>query len=217
MLPTQKGFIEEGLVYRFYDIGVFISGLAPIPKTVLSYLSENELREADSVIDAAERIRRLLAKAILKAELASILHAKPSSLLFEQALRGKPFLSSSDFSWLRFSISHSGDFIAIATGLTEVGIDIEMHRPFEDPNNFLDLYFCRDEYQWFLEANDGTELEKFFALWTRKEALLKAMGTGFSRAPETISAAGDEVIEGHWRVHTIVAPTGYSSAVSWHV
>ncbi|MCM2438762.1 4'-phosphopantetheinyl transferase superfamily protein [Agrobacterium vitis] len=194
-----------------------MSGREPIPETLLRWLSDEETREAALVIDPAERARRLVAKAVLKGKLGSILDVEPSSLLFERTPHGKPFLALARFCWLRFNLSHSGTFVAVSLGRTELGIDIERHRPLGDVNALMDQYFCRDEHQFFLKRDGESHLEKFFSLWTRKEAILKAMGTGFSRSPESVSAAGSEIIEGCWRVHSIIAPPGYSAAVAWQI
>ncbi|WP_158500204.1 4'-phosphopantetheinyl transferase family protein [Sinorhizobium arboris] len=217
MLPLKKGVVGDECVYSFYDIGSFVSGKEPIPERLRVRLPADELRETSLVVDAAERTRRLVAKAILRGNLANILDVEPSSLVFGRGPTGKPFLSTQRFQWLRFNLSHSGDFVATATGRTELGIDIERHRLVSDAGDLMHRYFCEDEHQLFLGTDVSSQMETFFSLWTRKEALLKAMGTGFSRLLDSVSVVRDDVIEGSWRVCSIVAPIGYSAAISWHL
>jgi 4'-phosphopantetheinyl transferase len=73
-----------------------------------------------------------------------------------------------------FNISHSGNrVVGCATLNGKVGIDIELTKPI---NLNYDDYFTTTEQQKIRTAkNPDTE---FFNYWTRKEALLKAVGTG---------------------------------------
>jgi 4'-phosphopantetheinyl transferase len=73
-----------------------------------------------------------------------------------------------------FNISHSGNrVVGCATLNGKVGIDIELMKPIN--LNYND-YFTPTEQQNIRTAkNPDTE---FFNYWTRKEALLKAVGTG---------------------------------------
>lgn len=73
-----------------------------------------------------------------------------------------------------FNISHSGNrVICCATNNGKVGIDIEQIKPVKIN---LDDYFNPAEQQQIRGAqNPDSELIKY---WTRKEAVLKAIGTG---------------------------------------
>jgi len=73
-----------------------------------------------------------------------------------------------------FNISHSGDRV-ICCGAMDgtVGVDIELMEPVDVD---YDDYFNQTEQQHIRAAkNQQTE---FFKYWTRKEAVLKALGTG---------------------------------------
>jgi 4'-phosphopantetheinyl transferase len=73
-----------------------------------------------------------------------------------------------------FNISHSGNrIVACATLSGKVGIDIELIKPVSlDYND----YFTINEQQNIRYAEDPDTA--FFKYWTRKEAVLKAVGTG---------------------------------------
>lgn len=71
-----------------------------------------------------------------------------------------------------FNISHSGDKVICAVCSEEIGCDIEKIR---DINESLIARCFTEKEQIFI--NDET---KFFRLWTAKESLLKAIGTGIT-------------------------------------
>ena len=80
---------------------------------------------------------------------------------------GKPYIKDSDFS---ISISHSKDMALVAINENAVGADIEVIRPFN--KKLINTYFTPDEIA-FIDSD-----EKFFTVWTVKEAYLKLTGVG---------------------------------------
>ena len=91
--------------------------------------------------------------------------------------RGKPSLPGGQ----AFSLSHSGRYCALAIGKGRVGIDIE--RMDEANLPALELILREDEQAGIRKEN---RLRDFYTLWTRKEALAKAIGTGLFRDPREI-------------------------------
>lgn len=89
-----------------------------------------------------------------------------------------------------FNISHSGNrVICCGTMEGKIGVDIELMQPIDID---YDDYFTHTEQQNIRAAkNPQTE---FFKYWTRKEAVLKAMGTGVYTPLLEIDVSLDEVI-----------------------
>ena len=86
---------------------------------------------------------------------------------------GKPYLPGGP----PFSLSHGGDLAVLAVGEegTELGVDVEsLARPWREA--VARRLFTTEEQTWL--QNSG---ERFFRLWTRKEAVLKCRGSGLSR------------------------------------
>jgi 4'-phosphopantetheinyl transferase len=216
MLLFDAKVLDESCRYKVYDASPHILGREPLPQAILDHLPADELEEAGAIFDRAERTRSILSKFILRSELSRELGIAPASLGFAKGRYGKPLLSD-PVSNLRFNVSHSGNFIAIAISPTDVGIDIEKHRVIEDAEGMVYDYFCSDEHQWLIESGVENRMPSFFTLWTRKEALLKAIGTGFSTPLNRISVMDGHIIAGQWRLESIVAPQGYSAAVSWQI
>lgn len=87
----------------------------------------------------------------------------------------KPYIPNQDY----FNISHSGDYVVLAQAETEVGVDIEKIN--DRHLNVAERVFTERELLWMNEDSK----ERFFILWTQKEAVMKAVGKGLSLAPES--------------------------------
>ena len=91
-----------------------------------------------------------------------------------------------------FNLSHSGDWVVLALGETEVGCDIERFK-LVDPLR-LGKVVCTGAELEYISSNPD-RLGRFYELWTKKEALLKCMGKGFHRAAKTVEVTGDRFAE----------------------
>jgi len=90
---------------------------------------------------------------------------------------GKPQLAGST-SWY-FNKSHSLDAIVVATGMEDMGVDVEKIR--NARMNVASRYFTSKENEW-LKETDSPEIldQRFYQIWTAKEAYLKFLGSGIS-------------------------------------
>ena len=88
---------------------------------------------------------------------------------------GKPYIPGGPC----FSISHSRGYVGVAIGDRELGLDLELVRPF--PEKLPKRIFSADEHEWFLERRE-TKAD-FFTLWTLKESYYKYLGTGLPGFP----------------------------------
>ena len=90
---------------------------------------------------------------------------------------GKPFLAGGP----AFSLSHSGSYCVLAVGEGKVGIDIERMQEADLP--VLEMTAGAAELARIPEED---RLWRLYTLWTRKEALAKAVGTENFRDPREI-------------------------------
>lgn len=86
---------------------------------------------------------------------------------------GKPYEKERK---IHFSISHSGKYAAAVFSNAEIGVDIEAARNVD--LKIAERFFDKTE-QMYINNAEEKELE-FLKLWTRKESILKAHGTGLS-------------------------------------
>lgn len=97
---------------------------------------------------------------------------------------GKPYTSRG----LCFSVSHSGNFVVLAVSDKEIGCDIQKcsQRNFERIAKFV---FHKNEIELLNSSEDKTTV--FFEIWTKKEAFLKHLGTGFNIKATDIDLSQD--------------------------
>lgn len=87
-----------------------------------------------------------------------------------------------------FNISHSGTrVICCATEHGRIGIDIEQIKTIS-LSEYPD-YFTKNEWDYIDGHED--EFKGFYNLWTRKEAVLKAIGSGFHTPLSSVDVVAD--------------------------
>lgn len=109
--------------------------------------------------------------------LGAITERASAGLTFVDGPQGKPTLPGGP----EFNVSHSGDVVLI--GVTDgipIGVDVELVREKPRLDAIARRFFSKSEAD-YLEALDSTQrTAAFFRLWTLKEALVKAIGTGIA-------------------------------------
>jgi 4'-phosphopantetheinyl transferase len=147
-------------------------------------LSKDEKARADRFAFEKDRIQFVAGRGTLRKILGRYLDESPERLGFEIGSFGKPNLSNGN-GWLRFNISHSRGMAVIAVALNrEVGIDLEFVDQKFDVQGVAPSVFSEEEVNSLRSLLPDRQVDAFFTGWTRKEALLKAMGDGLSSSEE---------------------------------
>lgn len=144
-----------------------------------SVISRDENQAVQKFVRACDRNRKLMTFLSKKVILAKILGVAPSDLNFKTDSFGKSSLP--EFRNFHFNISHSEAYIILALGKVPLGIDLEYLKDSFAFRDLLSSTFQSSEIRNILE--DKKPVEKFFELWTRKEAFVKAVGLGLSIPP----------------------------------
>lgn len=98
---------------------------------------------------------------------------------------GKPLLAP-PFSYIHFNLSHCEDLAAVAWSTAgPVGIDLEPLRRAPDLLECVGI-FCHPLEIAALSKNPRERANQLLEIWTAKEAILKALGSGLFTAPETL-------------------------------
>lgn len=106
----------------------------------------------------------------------------PAELQFSYDKYGKPALNTPAVEdHLHFNLSHSGELALLAvTGIAPVGVDIEYAGPFDNMPDVAERFFSPAEYRAWSELPTHERTQGFYHCWTRKEAVIKALGLGLS-------------------------------------
>ncbi|MEP6670111.1 MAG: 4'-phosphopantetheinyl transferase superfamily protein [Chthoniobacter sp.] len=167
-------------------------------------LSREEILRTRRFTRPVDQERFIAAHGALRMVLGNYLLVDPQELEFRAGPHGKPVLVQT-FTDLRFNLSHSGDLalIAVARG-REVGVDVErMEREIEyEP--IVEQYFDPTEAWELRTAPPEERVARFFDLWTRKEACLKAEGVGLVSPSRSQS----------FRARNLCPASGYAGAVA---
>lgn len=120
--------------------------------------------------DAASRAALLIAA-------AQVSGVAPRALRLRHDSRGRPLLSGlGDGLWV--SLSHGRGVAALAlSDVGPVGVDVEVPRPVA-ARRLAERWFSAAEAEWVGARPEAERDLAFFWLWTHKEAMGKAYGTG---------------------------------------
>jgi len=150
----------------------------------LALLAPDERARAERFKVDRPRRQFVITRGALRLLLADHIDRPPRSLTFAAGPHGKPFLVVDGTpSSVRFNVSHSAARALIAIAPVTVGIDIEILERQADLELIARGVFTEPE-RAALAAEQGAEQARlFFRLWTVKEALIKARGSGFAYPP----------------------------------
>ncbi|HET6882238.1 MAG TPA: 4'-phosphopantetheinyl transferase superfamily protein [Pirellulales bacterium] len=154
-----------------------------------SVLSEDEIAKADRFRFENDRRRAVLRRAALRQILARYAGASPNELRFVYGPQGKPALDAAFLpAELHFNLSFSGELALCAVGRWPLGIDVERERQVENANLVAKHFFTAAEIALQDAAGDPNRV--FLRHWTRKEALIKATGSGLSVPLNSFDVSG---------------------------
>jgi 4'-phosphopantetheinyl transferase len=153
-------------------------------------LSPDERARIAQFRRAEDRASRVIAHGMLRALLAGYLGRAPEALRFGQGPHGKPILAARPSErTIDFNASHSGDIVLLAfSGQGAVGVDVEVVRSDIDLDSLSARVLAPEELALLERADAALRPRLFLRAWTRKEAILKALGTGFSVEPGGFAA-----------------------------
>lgn len=172
---TQNPCRAEPLVHLFKIPQL----AAPEESRILATLSAEECLRAQRFRFERDRHTFLVVRASLRRLLAACLDVPPAHLVFTYNEFGKPQLA--DAPGLYFNVSHARGAAAIALSRNgRIGVDVEQITRERATHEAVRQYFSARESLALDDCSEGARHELFFALWTLKEAYLKARDEGLS-------------------------------------
>ena len=144
------------------------------------WLDREELFRLEMFRFAGADRRFIFCRSALRAILSYLLDCPNNCISFDATSFGKPFVTVSGVpAPLRFNVAHSGGHGLIAFSWDrEVGVDVEERHPRRHLEGLIDTVMAPVERAKLLSLAEDRRLRLFYRVWTMKEALAKAYGTG---------------------------------------
>ncbi len=144
-------------------------------------LCPGEREQAARFTSDRHRRQYVFAHGLVRAALSRFApEVAPTAWRFERSRYGRPFISGPrSAERLHFSLSHTDGFVACAVSSRErLGIDVEA---IDRPVSHLEIartFFSAAEHADLISLPTAQQRDRFFDLWTLKEAYAKARGLG---------------------------------------
>lgn len=177
----------------------------PVVVASFGLLSPEEQARCERFVFARDRRDFAIAHALLRRTLSRYYPIAPRDWVFVSEPGGKPRVSD-DFAasaQLQFNLAHTNGLVACAVSCSaEVGVDVEAIDRRTDPIEIARRYFSAAEADDLERCAPADRLERFFEIWTLKEAYIKTIGTGLSLPLDEFAFRFD----GHSALRLDVAP-----------
>ena len=144
-------------------------------------LTPDETRSVRRIVVEEKSDRKASARAHLRRILARYVGTRPQDVEFVYGEHGKPMLAEHDEPQFNLSDSGSKGLVAAARGV-RIGVDIELARGDRSFTGIADRFFAKAESDALRALPPEDRPAAFYRAWTRKEAYLKAWGTGLTFA-----------------------------------
>ncbi len=195
-----------------------------------SVLSNWERARAERFRLPRDKENFIIRHGMLRMLLGAYVGCYPSRLNLSMGPNGKPELHRRfETGGMHFNLSHSGDVALYGfTGACPIGVDVEQIQPVPDCERIARKTFSQAETKSLMALPKELRISRFFDLWTRKEALSKAIGNGLRSSrtawPRLVprpdasklaqpSKPADAPVE--WHVHSLSPREGYVAAVAF--
>lgn len=195
---TRRMTAPEPVLVWFARPDTVLGGVDPAPPAILdeadlAHVQRFRFPRDREIATASRWLQRFaLAQAVATPEAAAALRFAPDE-------HGRPWVRSPPAlaAW-HFSAANTHGLVACAVDLRgPIGLDVESVGRALAPE--LVTHCCTDEEQRDLAAlPPASQPAAFHALWTRKEAYMKARGLGLALEPHRIGFAAP--VDGRWRV-----------------
>ena len=174
------------------SVHVYAVRLTASPSSTRQYrtfLSPEEKTRAERFAFGSLSQSYELSQGALRLLLAQFLGIAPAEIVITTAKHGKPVLQNDPS--LHFNKTHSGGLALYAfTRDCKIGIDVEELREIDEADQLAARYFAPAERSALSSQGDARKKSECFTrFWTRKEAYLKATGTGLLAPLEQIDAS----------------------------
>ena len=163
---------EDNIGLKLYKIELL--KYQELVSVLINVLSSFEQDRANRYHFIKDKNRFIICRSLLKFLLAEYTGLTIDKISVVIEANKKPYLASHPFVF--FNVSHAGDYALIAIAKRPVGIDVELINRNFDFNEILPNIFNKIEIDEIILSQE--KQATFYRYWTRKEAIVKAIGKG---------------------------------------
>lgn len=176
-------------------------------------LDADEQTRANRFHFEKHRRRFVVGRGVLRSLLGRYLDLRPEDVRFAYGPYGKPELDAAHHAGaLRFNASHSHELAVYAfTHDSDVGIDVEYIKEDFATEGIAQRFFSTHEVMVLNSLPVAEQAAAFFRCWTRKEAYIKAIGSGLSHPLDQFDVTVE--IPG-WSIIDLDVGSGYAAALA---
>lgn len=181
----DDGYISDRIAIKDSEIHVWFLDIGNYDeyhmKSLFDILTLDEKAKMSHYVHVADQKRFLVGHSMLRILLSRYLAREPDDIILLNSKHGKLYMPQSNVS---FNISHSGNRVALAfVKEKKIGVDIERMNSLDDYSQIAKNFFLPPESERICAQTDAAKgMEKFYEIWTVKEAFVKALGHGLSRS-----------------------------------
>jgi len=167
----------------------FTRNLIHSEKVLSKFLSVKEQERRSRFLAPDDCKTYVISHGILRLILSFYTNSDPEDLSYYYDINNKPGIPKNP---VFFNLTHTKNAFAIAVTRNHyVGIDLEDINTGIEIKAIASNYFGPKECEYIFHTDKGA-FERFFLIWTRKEAFLKALGTGIIDKLDEISLCDEE-------------------------
>jgi 4'-phosphopantetheinyl transferase len=187
----------------------------------LELLDDEERGRAMRLRTPEQRDAFTAAHALVRTALSAYGGCTPAAWRYAFSPVGRP--SVAEAAELSFSLTHAGPRAAVAVGAGQpLGLDLEPVRPERDSLPLARRFFGPAETDWLTGLPARERSAGFAALWTVKEAVLKARGCGLTEPLRSVEVELDcsgrsvrvQAPGGPWAVRSWSPEAGWRAALA---
>jgi len=198
-------------------------------ETLLGWLGQEERQRHARFRFERDRDIYLVAHALLRRMLARVTGVAREALQFSAGEYGRPEISLPESAReFRFNLSHTHGLVALGVCRgADIGVDVEYVERRVELIGVAKHVFSEIEVEGLAALSGRAQRERFFELWTLKEAYIKAIGKGLSAPLRSITfdptgpdpvpvRFGPEVADDHqrWCLRRFVGGRGHRLALA---
>lgn len=142
-------------------------------KNIILYISQHKQRMMKQLTIRNKLV--LYSELLLRIVLCKELNISNKEIVLEYNDYGKPFLRN--YNNFYFNVSHTENAIVVAISDACIGIDIEKIRTID--LSIAKRFYADFENKYLFRSQENI-YERFFEIWTKKEAYIKYIGKGLS-------------------------------------